>query len=97
MATGGGGGSAGAGRDDRDLTVVESAARSDLPRSPTSPPARVAGDGGSFVAGGEELGGSKFKPTSDDIYSRAAAGLAQVWKANPAQSQHFTSGLGGVE
>ena len=47
--------------------------------------------------GGDERGedGNIFK--SDDIEAHAAAKLAQVWKANPGRSHHFTSGLGGVE
>ena len=84
------GGASGDGRDDRELPVDV------LPRSPTALPGTF-GASRSAGVGGDERGedGNIFK--SDDIEARADAKLAQVWKANPGRSHHFTSGLGGVE
>ena len=102
MATGGGGGgctdSAGRVTDDRHISIVDFVGRSAVPHSPTGPHGTI-GAIRSAVVDGDERGedGSIFNDSVNDIESRVTANLAQVWKANPGQSHHFTSGLDGGE
>ena len=109
MATGGGGGgvddgggvdeggASGDGRDDRDLAIADAGGRPVLPRSPTVLPGTFGASRSAGVGGDERIGDERNIFNSDDVEARAAAKLAQVWKANPGRSHHFTSGLGGVE
>ena len=51
-----------------------------------------------MTGGGDEVpAASTQSSASYDVGARSAAALAKVWKANPSQSHHYTSGLGGVE
>ena len=108
MATGGGGGgvddgggvdeggASGDGRDDRDLAIADAGGRPVLPRSPTVLPGTFGASRSAGVGGDErDEDGNIFN--SNDVEARAAAKLAQVWKANPGWSHHFTSGLGSME
>ena len=90
------GGASGDGRDDRDLAIADAGGRPVLPGSPTALPGTF-GASRSAGVGGDERGEDGNIFNSDDVEARAAAKLAQVWKANPGRSHHFTSGLGGVE
>jgi hypothetical protein len=93
-ADGGGGGSAGDGRDDRGNPFSlddRDKSFSHVQCARKLVPVAAACDGG------DERPQEPGRSSRYDIEMSAAARLAQVWKANPHDSHNFTSGLGGVE
>ena len=58
---------------------------------------RPEGDNAVKMTGGGGEVPSSQSSASYDVGARSAAALATVWKANPSQSHHYTSGLGGVK
>ena len=90
-ADGGGGGSAGDGRDDRGNSSSLDGGDKSFSHVQC---ARTLVPGAAACDGGDER---PQEPGSYDIEMSAAARLAQVWKANPHDSHNFTSGLGGIE
>ena len=60
---------------------------------------RPEGDNSVKMTGGsgEVPAASSQSSVSYDVEARSATTLAKVWKTNPSQSHHYTSGLSGVE